>query len=168
VAYAGLKPSTLANQVEERAPGRIHIVSYGVGSAEPGSLFERRLRGFTEAVAELRPGSRIPWELLEPASWPENLVSIYLLLKSLALSPPDRRSQIADVWHRQAWRGRVWAAALDEYVEAVKGGPQLWHEAGLPEISDDGTVLDGELGLVLERLDAALDAIRGVFPSVGS
>lgn len=82
----GIDSERQAKQVEENSKGGVHVLSYAVPNLDlaRGDVVESRLigrfRAFEEAIRNRDPNKDIPWLLLEPPTWPEDLVAVYLAL----------------------------------------------------------------------------------------
>jgi len=112
--YAG--SAARANQLSNEHRRRIHCLNTSISGSE-SKVAERLLR-FLKIVEELKPDEPIPWKEAEPASWPQNLVALYLVLKAMEYAPHDAES-IREGWAtmEQKWRRKLLTDALDEYED---------------------------------------------------
>lgn len=60
--------------------GRVYVVRHAIHTNEPNALERERFSRFEAAIKQLGRDDRIPWRLLEPPPWPEELVAAYLAL----------------------------------------------------------------------------------------
>jgi hypothetical protein len=115
VSYAGTHNGrATAEKIRKITGGRIHVVSYAVeDQITDRSAFGARLMRFKERIeTNSSPlADDLPWHLLEPSPWPENLVSVYLALVAKDKSGPDVRNEIGD---------SVWDGATDEFAEQAQ------------------------------------------------
>jgi len=108
VPNAGLSKEQ-AREIERENKQRVHFLSYSIGDRDDleGALGKR----FSHFFEEVENQDNINWELIDEP-WPENLLALYLLAKTLAsLNSDDANLLIAN---KDGWTP-LWREAKKEY-----------------------------------------------------
>lgn len=130
--FAGMDTEADAEALEIEYEQRIHCLR--VACSEHSPKIVERIHRFLREIEERGPGHHIPWEKVEPPPWPESMVAVYLLLKTIEASPEDA-DKIRDAWNDldPTWRQNLWTEAWREYSEERSLNNSEWLQAGLPE-----------------------------------
>jgi hypothetical protein len=137
--FSGEDTKAVAEALERKHKLRIHCLRVAVSSDSKKII--SRIGEFLRIVEQLKPSQPIPWAKVEPKSWPENLVAIYLLLKALEVAPHETE-RIRKAWDDldPQFRQQLWRRAWVEYCEERDLKDSEWVAAGLPDMKSEGAI----------------------------
>lgn len=111
--YAGVAQD-VRQGLERKYPGQVHFLSYPVQNLRKGEPCQQDIRqrftSFHAIICTLKETAEIPWHLLEPPPWPENIVAVYL-----ALVAKERGTDVLET----AITASVWQVADDQIQEII-------------------------------------------------
>lgn len=131
--------------LESRYPGQIHFLSYAVENVGQCQRdIEQRFESFRASVAKLEAEARIPWHLLEPPPWPEEIVAVYL-----ALIAKERGTDVLAAITTEMWR--VADGQVRELVGRYSGMDVVWEGFDLENPALNSAKLD-DLKTILSKI----------------